>query len=157
MHHDSQLYYTPYTERTWKETNTSVSASEWMTPMTKLKTSKVVTVPANWHLDDWPPLQPSLAKGSGFTDTHVVERLWREQFDYLYEEYDEFVFPITIHPQVSGKPQVILMHQRLIEYFKSHEGVEFCTFGEMVDKFKAGSLGGASVEGGAEVKAAPHI
>lgn len=45
-------------------------------------------------------------------DTAVVEKLWREQFDFAYREYDSFVFPISIHPQVSGKPQVILMHER---------------------------------------------
>lgn len=60
--------------------------------------------------DSWPPLQP---KGPyGYVDTHVVERMWREQFDFAYREYDTFIFPMSIHPQVSGKPQVILMHER---------------------------------------------
>jgi peptidoglycan/xylan/chitin deacetylase (PgdA/CDA1 family) len=151
MHHDSQLYYAPYTSRTWTETNTSSPASTWMTPMANPGISSVVTVPANWHLDDWPPLQPKMATGSGFTDTHVVESLWKEQFEYHYRECPEggsFVFPISLHPQVSGKPQVILMHERLIEWFKGHEGVEFCTFGEMVGRFKRGEIKGASVEFG---------
>ena len=46
------------------------------------------------------------------------ERLWRDQFDWVYREYDWAVFPLTIHPDVSGRPQVLLMLERLIEYIR---------------------------------------
>lgn len=36
----------------------------------------------------------------------------KDHFDYFYREYDEFVFPMTIHPDVSGRPHVLLMHER---------------------------------------------
>jgi len=45
------------------------------------------------------------------------------------------VFPITIHPDVSGRPQVLLMLERLAEYIMSHEGVTFKTFDEIADDF----------------------
>ncbi|KAH0364048.1 glucose 1-dehydrogenase, partial [Aureobasidium melanogenum] len=78
---------------------------------------KIVEVPANWHLDDWPPLQPTPGRAGthGFVSTREVEKLWLEQFDYAYETYDSFIFAMSIHPQVSGKPQVIKMHERIIE------------------------------------------
>lgn len=41
-----------------------------------------------------------------------VEDIWRDHFDYFYREYDEFIFPMTIHPDVSGRPHVLLMHER---------------------------------------------
>jgi hypothetical protein len=44
--------------------------------------------------------------------------------------------PITIHPDVSGRPHLLLMHERLIEHFKKHEGVEFVTMEEMADEFR---------------------
>ena len=114
MHHDVQPYYVPDNSQTWVETDMSKSAEAWMVPMSSLKPSRIVEIPANWHLDDWPPLQaiPGRAGAQGFVDTHVVERLWKEQFDFAYREYDTFIFPMSIHPQVSGKPQVILMHER---------------------------------------------
>lgn len=88
-----------------------------------------------WSLDDWPPFQVEKGSSLGYVDTHSIERLWREQFDFLYKEYKQFVFPISsIHPQVSGKPQVILMLRRFIEYFKTHEGMEWCTFEKMVEE-----------------------
>lgn len=153
MHHDSQLYYAPSGTESWTETNTAQPASAWMTPMSALKPSAVVEVPANWHLDDWPPFQLSLKQASthGYVDTRSVEQLWKDQFDYLYRENETFVFPMSIHPQVSGKPQVILMHERLIEYINGHEGVEWCTMEQMVAEFKAGKIGGVDVKGGVDL------
>jgi peptidoglycan/xylan/chitin deacetylase (PgdA/CDA1 family) len=43
---------------------------------------------------------------------------------------------MTIHPDVSGRPHVLLMHERLIEHINKHEGVEWVTMAEMVDEFK---------------------
>lgn len=150
MHHDCQLYYAPDGREDWKETNVSNAASTWMTPMTKIQPSKIVEVPANWHLDDWPPFVVSFksAASQGYVDPDVIEKLWKSQFDYFYREYDTFFFPMTVHPQVSGKPQVILMHERIIEYINSHEGVEWVTMEQMVDEFKSGKLPGATIAGG---------
>jgi len=52
---------------------------------------------------------------------------------------------------VSGKPQVILLHERLIEWINGHEGVEWVTMEQIVDEFKSGNLSGATIEGGADV------
>ncbi|KAK7900764.1 hypothetical protein LTR67_003048 [Exophiala xenobiotica] len=150
MHHDSQLYYCPDGTEDWTETDVAKSATEWMKPMTAIKPSTVVEVPANWHLDDWPPFQLSLKQSSthGYVDPYVIERLWKDQFSFLYREHDTFVFPMSIHPQVSGKPQVMLMHERIIEWINEHEGVEWMTMENMVKEFKEGRLGGAEVKGG---------
>ena len=113
MHHDFQPYFAPDSSHSWIETDFTKTAEHWMSPMTALKSSKVVEIPANWHLDDWPPLQPMIGRPAhGFVDPHVVEKLWMEQFEFAYREYETFIFPMSIHPQVSGKPQNILMHER---------------------------------------------
>ena len=44
---------------------------------------------------------------------------------------------MTIHPDVSGRPHVLLMHERIIEHINKHEGVEWVTMAEMTDHFKA--------------------
>ena len=79
-----------------------------------------------------------------------MERFWKEHFSFCYDEYDSFVFPISIHPQVSGKPQILMMHDRLIQWINTHEGVEWVPFEEMSRRFKAGEFPGVTVEGGAE-------
>ncbi|KAK5459821.1 hypothetical protein LTS15_003950 [Exophiala xenobiotica] len=152
MHHDSQLYYLPYPPDSWKETDyKTLSAHDWMSPMSTLKPSSIVEVPANWHVDDWPAFQWLRGQASGFVDPHQIERFWQEQFEFCYREYDHFVFPISIHPQVSGKPQVLMMHERLIEWINQHEGVEWCTFEDMANKFRKGEIQGVQVEGGVEL------
>ena len=41
-------------------------------------------------------------------------RFLQDHFDYYYREFDEFIFPMTIHPDVSGRPHVLLMHERYV-------------------------------------------
>ncbi|KAK4942003.1 hypothetical protein LTR10_018184 [Elasticomyces elasticus] len=151
MHHDCQLYMTPYSDYGAVPTayqgahNLSRSAAAWMKRMPNPEVSSLVTVPANWHLDDWPPFCPGDNSSNGFIDPYVVERMWKVHFEYCYEEYNEFVFPLSIHPQISGKPQIVKMHQRLIEWINEFEGVEWCTFEEMVDRYKQGLISGYNV------------
>ncbi|EFX03490.1 polysaccharide deacetylase family protein [Grosmannia clavigera kw1407] len=133
MHHDFQMYFCPDSSHDWVETNCAHDASTWMRPMSKVKPSQVVEIPANWHLDDWPPLQPILGKPSHeYIDT-------------------EFIFPISIHPQISGKPHVVLLHEQMIKYINSFEGVEWMTMAEMAQEFLQGRITGAAVEGGVDL------
>ena len=37
----------------------------------------------------------------------------------MYRNMDEAVFPMTIHPDVSGRPQVLAMHERIIAHIAS--------------------------------------
>jgi peptidoglycan-N-acetylglucosamine deacetylase len=71
----------------------------------------------------------------GFVNPRHLEEIWRDQFDWVYREYDYAVFPITIHPDVSGRPQVLLMLERLIDYITGHDGVRWATFEEIADDF----------------------
>jgi peptidoglycan/xylan/chitin deacetylase (PgdA/CDA1 family) len=61
--------------------------------------------------------------------------MWRDQFDWVYRECEYAVFPITVHPDVSGRPQVLLMLERLFHYMRSHPGVRFVTMEEMADDY----------------------
>jgi hypothetical protein len=97
----------------------------------------LIEIPANWYLDDLPPMMfiKKSPNSHGFVNPRDIEQMWRDQFDYIYREYDEAVFPITIHPDVSGRPQVLLMLERLAAYLMSHPGVRFCKFDEIADDF----------------------
>ena len=44
-------------------------------------------------------------------------------------------FPITVHPDVSGRPHVLMMLERLYHYMIGHPGVRFVTMNEMADDF----------------------
>lgn len=155
MHHDFQPYWAPNPSlTTHTATNLALAAPTWMKPMTPLRPSNVVEIPANWHVDDWPPLQPSPGRPGthGYVDIESVERTWREQFEFAYEEYEEFVFPISVHPQVSGKGHVMRMHERFIEWVNGHEGeVVWMPLGKMAEEFVEGRIKGVEIEGGVAV------
>jgi len=84
----------------------------------------------------------------------VIERNWKEMFAWLYAEYmggqgQGFVFPLTIHPQSSGKPHVLAMHERFIAWLKDEwSGVEFVTCAAVARDFRGGRLRGAVVDCG---------
>ena len=63
--------------------------------------------------------------------------MWKDQFDWVYREMDYAVFAFTIHPDVSGRPQVLLMLERVIDYISSHSGCEWLTFDAIANDFRA--------------------
>ncbi|KAI8650167.1 hypothetical protein LRP88_14751 [Fusarium phalaenopsidis] len=137
-HHDCQCYY-PTIGDTYTKIDYSKKAETWMKPFVKGKPTGLVEIPGSWYIDDLPPMMfiKSAPNSHGFVNPRDIEDIWKDHFEYYYREYDDFVFPISIHPDVSGRPHVALMHERLIEWFKTFEGVEFMTMEEVCDDFKA--------------------
>jgi peptidoglycan/xylan/chitin deacetylase (PgdA/CDA1 family) len=113
-HHDCQMYWLRIGD-TWTKIDYKKKAEEWMKPLIKGKPTGLVEIPASWYIDDLPPMMfiKNAPNSHGWVNPRDVEDLWKDHFDYFYENYDEFVFPMTIHPDVSGRPHVLLMHQRL--------------------------------------------
>jgi peptidoglycan-N-acetylglucosamine deacetylase len=72
----------------------------------------------------------------GFVNPRDIGQMWQDQFDWVYREMDYGVFPMTIHPDVSGRPHVILMLERLIEHINRHDGVKWLTLEEMAEDFR---------------------
>ncbi len=138
MHKDFECYYVRVGDH-WTKIDMSRPAEDWMHALVRGQETDLIEIPASWYLDDLPPMMfiKKAPNSHGFVNPRDIEQMWRDQFDYVYREYDEAVFPITIHPDVSGRPQVILMLERLAAYISSHPGVRFCTFNEIADDFAA--------------------
>ena len=136
MHRDFEPYYVRVGD-SWTKIDYSQSAETWMKPLVRGRETDLVEIPANWYLDDLPPMM--FVKGSpnshGFVNPRHLEEMWRDQFDWVYREHDYAVFTMTIHPDVSGRPQVLLMLERLMAHINGHEGVRWATFDEIADDF----------------------
>ncbi len=122
----------------WTTIDYSKKAEEWMKPLKHGTEIDLVEIGANWYVDDLPPMMfmKKAPNSHGFVNPRDIEQLWRDQFDWVYREFDYAVFPITIHPDVSGRPQVLLMLERLIEYIEGHDGVRWATFEEIAEDFR---------------------
>ena len=138
MHHDFQPYYARNGD-SWTKIDYSQKPETWMKPFVRGAETDLIEIPANWYLDDLPPMLfiKAAANSHGYVSPRNLEQDWRDQFDWVYREHDYAVFTMTIHPDVSGRPQVLMMHERLIEYMKGHAGVRFCTFDEIAVDFAA--------------------
>lgn len=136
MHRDFEPYYVRVGD-TWSKIDYSQPARHWMKPLVRGEETDLIEIPANWYLDDLPPMMfiKKAPNSHGFVNPRDIEQMWRDQFDWVYREYDYAVFAMTIHPDVSGRPQVLLMHERLISYINSHPGVQWATFAEIADDF----------------------
>ncbi|CAK5270632.1 unnamed protein product [Mycena citricolor] len=136
-HHDCQMYWLR-TGDEWTKIDYAQEAAAWMKPLVPGPPTGIVEIPASWYIDDLPPMMfiKSAPNSHGWVNPRDVEAIWMDHFDYFYREYDEFVFPMTIHPDVSGHPHALLMQERIIEHINSHEGVEWVTMAEMCDDFK---------------------
>ncbi len=136
MHND----FTPYFVRvgdSWSKIDYSLEAKDWMKPLIRGVETDLVEIPANWYLDDLPPMMfiKKSPNSFGFVSPHDIGQMWIDQFDWVYREMDYAVFSMTIHPDVSARPQVLLMHERIIEHINKHDGVRWVTFNEIADDF----------------------
>jgi peptidoglycan/xylan/chitin deacetylase (PgdA/CDA1 family) len=135
MHRDFQPYYVRVGDR-WTKIDLSKPAKSWMKPLKRGRETKLVEIPISWNVDDLPPLMFVKANGGGgYSSPHDIERIWMDQFDWVYREYDSAVFPMTIHPDVSGRPHVLLMHERIIKHINRFKGVRWATEEEMAREF----------------------
>lgn len=136
MHNDFTPYYVRVGD-SWTKIDYSQHPDTWMKPLVRGQETDLIEIPANWYLDDLPPMMfiKKSPNSHGFVNPRHLEEMWRDQFDWVYANMDYAVFPITIHPDVSGRPQVLLMLERLIKHFKAHDGVKFVTMNEIADDF----------------------
>lgn len=139
----SQMYrdFMPFYARVgdeWSKIDYTKDASTWMKPMKHGKEIDLVDIAANWYVDDLPPMMfmKAAPNSHGFVSPRDIEVMWRDQFDWVHREMDYGTFCFTIHPDVAGRPQVLLMLERLIEYINTKDGVEWATFQNITDDFR---------------------
>lgn len=109
------------------------------TPYKFGKEVDLVEIPVSWDLDDWPPFTYIWDNPYryGYTDSEVIYRLWADQFDYMYENVPGGVYNLTMHPQVIGRAQKIMMLEKLIQHIRQRPNVRFTTMYEVVKEWKA--------------------
>ena len=136
MHRDFSCYRLRSGD-SWTPIDYSQPAASWMKPLARGSETELIEVPVSWHLDDLPPMMfiKKAPNSHGFMNPRDIEELWREQFDWVYREYDHAVFAMTLHPDIAGRPQVLAMLERLCGHMLRHPGVRFCTMEQIADDF----------------------
>ncbi|KJA23625.1 hypothetical protein HYPSUDRAFT_39813 [Hypholoma sublateritium FD-334 SS-4] len=137
MAHDSQAYYMRDAD-SWTKINYKAKAETWMKPLVRGNETGLVCIPGNWYLEDMTPMMfiKASPNSHGWVNSRDVEQLWKDTFTYCYREEEEFIFPLSIHPDVSGHPHVLLMLERFIEWVNTHDNVRWVPMIEMARDFR---------------------
>jgi hypothetical protein len=103
MHRDFEPYYVRAGD-TWTKIDYARSAADWMKPLVRGRETDLIEIPANWYLDDLPPMMfiKASPNSHGFVNPRDIEQLWRDQFDWVYREYDHAVFTMTIRVRAAA-------------------------------------------------------
>lgn len=115
----------PYRPRRWQV--------RWEQGNVAGKASRMLEIPVNWYLDDFPPLAYVGGVQPGMQDTETIYRRWKDIFDYGYERVEGACYAVAVHPQVIGQAHHMMWFERLVEYISSKEGVWFATCSEICD------------------------
>jgi hypothetical protein len=77
-HEDCQLYYLRAGD-TWTKIDYEKKAEHWMEPLVKGQETGTVEIPANWYIDDLPPMMftKKVPNSHGFVNTRDIEDIWR--------------------------------------------------------------------------------
>jgi peptidoglycan/xylan/chitin deacetylase (PgdA/CDA1 family) len=105
----------------------------------------LVELPVSWLLDDFPHFEyyrVANRSNQGLSAPSKVEEIWRGEFDYLYSEVPGGIYTLTMHPQVIGRGHRMLMLERLIDYFASHDNVRFTTLAAAAEDWRTAQQNG---------------
>lgn len=135
--HDGLPYYlpNPYPQTPPHVPDYSKQASTWMVPtplpeQPQAGTAEVeralVEIPASWYTEDMTPMgfYPYTASTHGYVATDVVEKMWWDRFEWLWENesfVDEepglgygSIYPIIWHPESAGRAHIVGMIDRFL-------------------------------------------
>ncbi len=89
----------------------------------------ILEFPVSWYRDDWPALQ--FVMGSPSQGPRPNERAffdtWGAQFDWMYDNVDNGIFTLTMHPQITGVAPRPAYLAELIDHMASKPDVTFRT------------------------------
>lgn len=98
--------------------------------------SRFVEYPVSWYLDDLPPLEYIPGIFAGFGSIQTVVQSWIDQFDYAYDNEQNAVLCLTIHPQCIGRAHHIIAFEDFIRHVKSRPGARFMAIGDIHEYYE---------------------
>ena len=100
------------------------------------ETTSLIELPVAWGLDDFPVSEYVPGQLEGLRAPSAIEEMWRGDFDYALAHSERGIFNLTLHPQVIGRGNRMLMLDRLLDYFRKR-GARFDTLVGYATRWKA--------------------
>lgn len=135
---DKEQDFTPY----YLRKNWELSNSE---PYDRGEKTDLVEVPIQWQRDDWLQTGPTVSslsansaatRGSMMSDAAAFNRI-RDEFDWMYDNVDDGVFVMLLHPQISGRATMVDRFEALIQHMQEKPDVRFKDASTIAEEFRA--------------------
>lgn len=97
----------------------------------------LVELPISWLLDDFPHFEFVDKDTCGLSAPSKVQEIWIDEFEYARRNVPGGLYSLTLHPQVIGRGQRMMMLERLIDVFKSYADVQFTTMLDYATAWRA--------------------
>ena len=95
----------------------------------------LLEIPVSWSLDDFPAFEPT-PSATRFTPSSAVFEIWKEEFDYMYNNVEGGVYTLSMHPQVIGRGHRIMILEKLARYIQSCQDVWFARMIDVAEAWK---------------------
>ena len=98
----------------------------------------LVQLPLSFIVDDFNYFEFNYASPMlvGLSSPQYVYGIWKEHFDYMYENCPGGVFNVTLHPQCTGWGLRAAMLEKFLTYCRDHSGTRFTTCATVADEFR---------------------
>jgi peptidoglycan/xylan/chitin deacetylase (PgdA/CDA1 family) len=113
-------------------------------PYERGEKTELVEIPIQWQRDDWlqtgpvvSSLSPNAAatRGSMMSDASVFDRLQNE-FDWMYENVEDGLFVMLLHPQISGRATMVDRFDNLLQHMRERPDVQFADASTVAEEFR---------------------
>ncbi|WP_336025162.1 polysaccharide deacetylase family protein [Halobellus salinisoli] len=94
-------------------------------PYERGEKTEIVEVPVSWQRDDFPAF--AFNRQRGYANESAVFEMWEAQFDWMYQNVENGIYTLTMHPQIMGYSHRVQRLESLIETIDAYPDVEFAT------------------------------
>lgn len=95
--------------------------------------SPILEFPVSWFLDDFPVAEYIPGVNPGLGSSEVMFQRFKDHFDYAYQNVENGVLAITVHPQTIARAHNIIGFERLIDYMAGFPGTWFAPISTIYD------------------------
>lgn len=111
-------------------------------PFKRGEKTDILEFPFSFFLDDFPAFEfvrgEQGPRAPGFAGEYWTFEMWKDQFDWMYENIDNGVYRLLLHPQIIGRAPRIELLESLIQHMQSKPNVEFATVDTVAQEIKKG-------------------
>lgn len=107
-------------------------------PYDRGEPTDIVELPPSWERDDFPPFTYTWSRPHrmGYIPEDAIFQKWYDQFDWMYQNVDDGVFVLTLHPQTIGQSHRLTRLESFFQHILSKPNAKFTKMEDAAREFR---------------------